>query len=426
MSTPITWKSIIGPSLADASRPLAFAQQALTDAFTGLNKNVQDINVFNKDVFKKEDDAATQEALGKIYRANTVDQFKALNQSGVLDQQTAPNGAQIDMAKVNALRDGRMSTLQDRGVKEIQYNHAMLDEFQADTVRQINTLALKNPVAAQAMLDANPNLRQSYEIAKKIDASAQTKLEREQSATRFGWDKAAEDQNALLRPIQVQEANGKVKKLEDDLRTAAAQRASMDASANASNAQAALAQEHILGAQATRANLEAENTKALTLKRLGASLDGNIYKEGVFKANDTTQLYKEMKDADVGGTGKDAGDKRKKIIERLSELEASGITIKVKDANGKEVPTTVPLPLGLVRAAILGSGDKALSWNEGWADTFEENLRKRMEAISSRTENDKTVPFNQAADDYQNYLSIMKDSANTAPSVQLKTTKKGK
>ena len=158
--------------------------------------------------------------MGKIYQAQTVDQMNALNQSGTLDQGVAANGARIDRAAVNALRDGRVSTLQNQATQAITYKNTMLDDAQANDVRRINTLALTNPAAASAELAKNPDLRKSFEIAKNIDASAQTQVERGRGNTRFEWDGqeqkwkaaaedrnvAAESQRALLRPIELEGA----------------------------------------------------------------------------------------------------------------------------------------------------------------------------------------------------------------------------
>lgn len=417
MAGPITWRTVNGPSLADASRPLEAAQRSFMGAFDGLRGTLNETQAFDRELWKRQDQDATQDALAKIYQAQTVDQMNALNQSGVLDQGVAANGARIDRAAVNALRDGRVSTLQNRDTQAITYKNSMLDDAQANDVRRINTLALTDPAAASAELAKNPDLRKSFEIAKNIDASAQTQVERERAKTRFGFDmndeqrKAAEEaQRALLRPLSLQEAQGKVDNIP-------LQRDQLRAQINSSNASAAASRENVLTSQANRSRIEAEAEKARDLKKLGAALDGNIYKEGVFKDADTVDIAKLMKDTGVGGTGGDAGEKRTKIIDRVNALAKTGIEIKGPD--GK--PVNVPLPLGAVKASILGASNTLLSWNEGYADSFEENLKARMQAVYNRPGADgKPIAANKAVDDYQNFLAIMRGTAEIAPAPSTK------
>lgn len=398
MGTPITWQNINAPSFADASRAMALAQQSITGAFDGLKSTVTDTDAFNKELWKRQDQEATQDALGKIYQAQSVDQFNALNQSGVLDQATAANGARIDRAAINALRDGRVATLQNRDTQAITYRNAMLDDVQANDVRRINTLALTDPKAASAELAKNPDLRKSFEIAKNIDTQANTLEERQRAKDRFGFDQNEEAQKALLRPFAV-------KKAEDDLLNGPAQRAAQAAQANAANEQA-------LTSKANRERIDAEAEKAKSLKKLGVALDGNIYKEGVYKDADTVELAKLLKETGVGGTGSDAGDKRTKIIERVTKLATNGVEIQGPD--GK--PVTVPLPLGAVKASLLGSGNTFWSWNEGYADSFEKNLKERLQAtVVKKDAAGKPMAANQAVDDYQNFLAIMRGSSELAP-----------
>lgn len=398
MGTPITWQNINAPSFADASRAMALAQQSITGAFDGLKTAVTDNEAFNKELWKRQDQEATQQVLGKIYQAKTLDDFNALRQSGALNQTVAANGARIDLAAVNALGDTRPGELQKRAVADIQFRDTMLDDAQAGEVRRINTLALSNPKAASAELAKNPDLRKSFEIAKNIDTQANTLEERQRAKDRFGFDQNEEAQKALLRPFAV-------KKAEDDLLNGPAQRAAQAAQANAANEQA-------LTSKANRERIDAEAEKAKSLKKLGVALDGNIYKEGVYKDADTVELAKLLKETGVGGTGSDAGDKRTKIIERVTKLATNGVEIQGPD--GK--PVTVPLPLGAVKASLLGSGNTFWSWNEGYADSFEKNLKERLQAtVVKKDAAGKPMAANQAVDDYQNFLAIMRGSSELAP-----------
>lgn len=410
MAGPITWRTVNGPSLAEASRPMEYAQRSFDNAFTGLSGVLKQTEATDAANWNQVKENNTQDFLNKLYSAQGAEGFKALQDSGELDRMLAANGAQIDRAAARSAMDSRLSTLQNRDTQAITYKNTMLDDAQANDVRRINTLALTDPAAASAELAKNPDLRKSFEIAKNIDASAQTLVERERAKTRFGFDmndeqrKAAEEaQRQLLRPIALRQADAQV--------------GQTLASTAASRASAAASNESVLTSRANRDRIEAEAEKARDLKKLGAALDGNIYKEGVFKDADTVDLAKLMKDTGVGGTGGDAGEKRTKIIDRVNALAKTGIEIKGPDGR----PTTVPLPLGAVKASILGASNTLLSWNEGYADSFENNLKARMQAVYNKPGADgKPMAANKAVDDYQNFLAIMRGTAEIAPAPSTK------
>jgi hypothetical protein len=409
MAGPITWRTVNGPSLAEASRPLEAAQRSLDTAFTGLGGLIKQQETTDSANWNQIKENNTQDFLNKLYSVQGAEGFKALQDSGELERMIAANGAQIDRAAARSAMDGRLANLQQRDVASITYKNTMLDDAQAGEVRRINTLALTDPAAASAELAKNPDLRKSFEIAKNIDASAQTQVERERAKTRFGFDqneearKAAEEkQRALLRPIAVQQA-------QDNLLNGPAQRA-------ASAAQAAAANEQSLASRARRQREEAEEASAKTLKKLGAALDGNIYKEGVYKDTDSVDIAKLMKDTGAGGDGPGDNDQRRKVLERINKLAQTGIELTQTGPDGKPVKTTVPLPLGAVKAALLGSGDSFLSWNEGYADSFEKNLKTRLQAVYNKPgANGQPTAANRAVDDYQNFLAIMRGTAEVAP-----------
>ena len=390
MAGPITWRTVNGPSLAEASRPLEAAQRSFMGAFDGLRGTLKESEAFDKELWKRQDQEATQDALGKIYQAQTVDQMNALNQSGTLDQGVAANGARIDRAAVNALRDGRVSTLQNQATQAITYKNTMLDDAQANDVRRINTLALTDPTAASAELAKNPDLRKSFEIAKNIDASAQTAVERDRAKQRFGFDISEEQRKAdeeaqrkLLRPIALKEAQDKaaqdallrpiaVKQAQDALLNGPAARAAQAASVAAST-------ESVLTSKANRDRIVAEAEKAREVKRLGVALDGNVYAEGVYKDSNAVDLAKIMKDYSIGGKDEDAGGVRSDITQRLNKLAREGV--KVVGPDGKE--EILPIPLGAVKAALLASTD---SWGpDNFGSSFERELKTRMQGVRPTT-----------------------------------------
>jgi hypothetical protein len=416
MSGPITWRTVNGPSLAEASRPLEAAQRAFDNTFTGLGDALKQWDAGQKDIWKQQDAAATQDVLSQIYRAKTIDEFNALRNSGALDQATAANGAVIDRAAVNALADGRTSILQNRDVQGITYKNTMLDDAQAADVRRIGMLTLTDPKAAEAALAARPDLRAAVQLAQGIDSRSQTLIDRDRATTRFGYEQTEEERKKTeeafkqqQRPLLLALEQGKVDNIP-------LQREQLRAQINSSNASTAASNESVLTSRANRDRIEAEAEKARKLKMLGAALDGNIYKEGVYKDTNSVDIAKLMKDTGAGADGPDDNDQRRKVLERLNKLAQTGIELEQVGLDGKPVKTTVPLPLGAVKAALLSSGDRLLSWNEGYADSFEQNLKARLQASYSRPGADgRPIAANRALDDYQAFQAIMRSGAEIAP-----------
>jgi hypothetical protein len=375
MAGPITWRTVNGPSLAEAGRPMEAAQRSFDSAFTGLGGVLKQQEATDQANWNQVKENNTQNFLNKLYSAQGADGFKALQDSGQLEQMLASNGAQIDRAAARSAMDGRLGTLQQRDAQAITYKNTMLDDAQANDVRRINTLALTDPAAASAELAKNPDLRKSFEIAKNIDASAQTQLERERAKTRFGFDMNAEQRKAAeeafkqqQRPLMLAEAQGKVDNIP-------LQRDQLRAQINSSNASAAASRENVLNSQATRTRLEEEADRGVERQRLAAALEGNMYSEGVYKDSNTVDLAKIMKDYSIGGKDEDAGKVRSDITKRLNKLAREGV--KVVGPDGKS--ETIPIPLGAVKAALLASTD---SWGpDNFGSSFERELKNRMQGV---------------------------------------------
>lgn len=228
MAQPITWQTINAPSFGEANRLMGLAQQSILGAFDGAKTALADSQAFDKELWKRQDQDATQDVLGKIYQAQTVDQMNALNQSGVLDQGVAANGARIDRAAVNALRDGRVDTLQQRDLRGLKYGEDKLLLEQAGVTAEGLALAQKqDPVAFNAWLAANPQNRKLADVLnmnRTVQQSVEDQTFQKNQDTRAG---NAETRAAEEQPL-------KMDGLRSNLLTAESQR-------NAQAAQAALA-----------------------------------------------------------------------------------------------------------------------------------------------------------------------------------------
>ena len=77
MAQPITWQTVTGPSLAEASRPMEAASSSFNDAFSGLDnilKQRQAIETGNWDQTKLNN---TNALLGAVQEPKTPEEFAA-------------------------------------------------------------------------------------------------------------------------------------------------------------------------------------------------------------------------------------------------------------------------------------------------------------------------------------------------------------
>ena len=407
MSGPITWRTVNGPSLAEASRPLAFAQRSIDNAFDGLSGVLRQQESTDQANWNQVRENNTQNFLNRLYSAQGADGFKALQDSGELDRMLAANGAQIDRAAVRSAMDGRLGTLQQRDRQGWEFQNAALDQQEAPVVNQVKGLLAQGNLEGAKPLIAGLSARGQATMLSALDQRERQLVERARGDTEFGWKGAEEAQKQAMRPLALAEAQGKVDNIP-------LQRDQLRAQINSSNASAAASRENVLNSQANRKRAEDEADAARRLKRLGAALDGNIYKEGVYKDSDTVELAKLMKDNSVGGKDEDAASGRARIISRLNEISKNGLPVSTRNPDGSTSTVNVPLPLGAVRAAILSARDP---W--GWSNlesTFEDNLRKAVQSTVSKPGADgRPVAANRAVDDYQNFLAIMRGTAEVAP-----------
>lgn len=258
----ITWKSMAAPNLAEAARPLLFAQQALANAFETAQGAIKDNTAFNEKLWKRQDTEATQDVVSKLLRAQTVNEFNALNQSGVLDQRVAPNGARVDMSAINPLRDGRLSTLQQRELQGLKFGEekAVLEQAPA-TAEGMAIAQRQDPVAFAAWLEANPQNRKMSDVLglnRTVQQSVEDQGFQKNQDTRAG---TAEERAAALHPLTL------------DQTRAATEAARTNAKANLAQANASAANTQLAGQERLERRLTDVTTKIadLTEKNIPAS-----------------------------------------------------------------------------------------------------------------------------------------------------------
>ena len=182
MDGPITWRNVTGPSLAEASRPLDSAARLFLGGMDSFNNVLQKQEVVDKANWQQQKENNTNEFLNQVYAAHGPEGFKALQDSGQLQQMIAGFGAQIDQAKAREVMDTRMGTLQKKEQDSWAYQNAALDHQEAPAVDEAKGLI------AQGKLDeANPKIaalstRAQAQLYNSVDAKSQELLQRKWAA----------------------------------------------------------------------------------------------------------------------------------------------------------------------------------------------------------------------------------------------------
>lgn len=418
MAGPITWRTVNGPSLAEASRPLAFAERSFDNAFDGLKDVVKQTEATDAANWNQIKENNTQNFLNKLYSAQGAEGFKALQDSGELDRMLAANGAQIDRAAARSAMDGRLSTLQQRDRQAWEFANAALDQKEAPVVDQVKGLLAQGNLAGAKPLIAGLSARGQANMLGALDARERQLVERTKADKEFNWKEEKAAQDARLYPLAFAKAQGEVDNIP-------LQQAQLRAQTNSLNQAAAASRENVLNSQAARTRADEEAARAVERQRLATALEGNMYKEGVYKDSDTVDLAKIMKDYAIGGKDEDAGTVRSDITRRLNKLAREGV--KVTGPDGKQ--ETLPIPLGAVKAALLASTD---SWGpDNFGSSFERELKARMlgvqpssapAALRSNPRLRLPAPAgnsggadNQALNDWLAFKNITSSSAEIAP-----------
>jgi hypothetical protein len=410
----ITWRNVNGPSLAEASRPLAFAQYSIDNAFDGLKGVLKQQEATDQANWNQVKENNTQNFLNRLYSAQGAEGFKALQDSGELDRMLAANGAQIDRAAVRSAMDGRLGTLQQRDRQGWEFQNAALDQQEAPVVNRVKGLLAQGNLEGAKPLIAGLSARGQANMLTALDQRERQLVERSRGDLEFGWKGADEAQKQTLRPLAVQKAQAEVNNIpleQERLRLTTAG-----------------ARENLLASQAARTQREQEVKNAAERQRLATALEGNMYAEGVYKDSNTVDLAKIMKDFSIGGKDEDAGKVRSDITKRLNKMAREGITVVGSD--GK--PEVLPIPLGAVKAALLASTD---SWGpDNFGSSFERELRTRLQSVTEKRPNNvlnappvmdplgittgsRQAPGaqNNALDDWLAFQNIARSSAEVTP-----------
>ena len=201
MVQPITWQTVNGPSLAEASRPMEAASRSFNEAFGGLDnvlKQRQAIETGNWDQTKLNN---TNALLGAVQEAKTPEEFAS--REAVLRQQLAGYGAQVDPVAVRAAMDGRMATLQQRAVAGMDYQNKVTDNREAPIRDSIASLTSQGRFPeAKALLEQH-TLRNEAALYDANRQGERRVLTEKQADTTFGNNQESFGQTKKLWPGQV-------------------------------------------------------------------------------------------------------------------------------------------------------------------------------------------------------------------------------
>ena len=210
MGAPITWRSIMGQSLADASRPLEAATRTFNAGFENLRDVLRGAQATQDTNAKQVVTNNTNDALNQIYGFQSAEDFNKAQTSGLF-QQLMGQGAQIDQTAVRNALDGRLAILQQRDKQGWEYSNAAQDQREAPIKDQILAAANSGDMlTANILRTGNPNLRNQAVLEKALHDAQRQIVTEGQADTRFKWNQAEEDQKARLRPLEVKKTEAEL------------------------------------------------------------------------------------------------------------------------------------------------------------------------------------------------------------------------
>ena len=143
MADPITWRSVMGPSLADAARPMESAASLFNAAFDPLQTVLKGREATELGNFKQMKENNTNTFLNQLYATKTPEEMAALQSSGKLQAMLDNFGAQIDQAKAREAMDTRLGTLQSQTENTIKYNDAVRNDKDAPIMGEARARILR-------------------------------------------------------------------------------------------------------------------------------------------------------------------------------------------------------------------------------------------------------------------------------------------
>lgn len=205
MGSPITWRNVNGPSLAEASRPMEVAQRTISGAFDGFKdiiKGVENTDAANWQTTKANN---TDEFLTQARsRFNTPEEWSAAIADGTVDNMRKQYGAQINQEATRNFMENQLGNLQGKATTNINFANAQRNEQAAPIRNQfMQRLYSGDTAGAEQLLKANPELRLG-DLQKNVLDFNQNKTAQEQQAIKFGFEQARAERDAQMFPLELQ------------------------------------------------------------------------------------------------------------------------------------------------------------------------------------------------------------------------------
>jgi len=182
MNGPITWRTVSGPSLADASRPLDSAQRMITSGFGAFDDALKQQSAIDEQNFKVQKENNTNAFLNRLYQAQGAEGMQALQDSGELQKMLSGFGAQVDQTAARTALDTRLGTLQKRDQEGWAYQNAALDQKEAPVVDQAKGLIAQGKIEEAGPVISSLSTRNQAQLYNSADAKTQELLERKWKA----------------------------------------------------------------------------------------------------------------------------------------------------------------------------------------------------------------------------------------------------
>ncbi len=364
MGTAITWRNVDAPDTRGALLGMAAAGQSINTGFDKLGEVLKQREQQAEQNWNQQKTNNTQAFLDEIGKYRTPEEYQAALASGQLDQLRQGFGAQIDAPTTRAAEEARLPFLQQRVTTANAFNASQDAEIDRPILDQIAAANANNDPILAAALTAE--LRRGKGAAmQSIDARQQTLVDRERTATKFGWEGNEEARKAAEAPVHLNVLRAQIN------------------SANANADQSRASAEH------TRAQAAAEGAGGA--KQIEAAYQkakaNSVFSKGDLSTSEGQDNFldhlKKYADPDEIPT----------IQGEIGQLMREGVVVTDEKTGKSE---RIPIPTSMAIEAVMSMGSGGLTGH--WGNRVSKRLKENV--ITNR---DKIIADSGALAQFDNY-----------------------
>ncbi len=346
----ITWRNVVGPSVADAARPFELARQGLNESFNQLGQLITQRQ-------EQQQTAAKEGFLDMLYKAATPEELEAMQRSGQLNEAMAALDPRV-RAQVRGQADARLAALRDAATKGFAYQDTVEDRNTRDARAAAEAAILRGDPGAAEAIKALPTRFQAPLLTAQ-DARGEVLLNRDRDATRFAREGEKHESDMAYAA--------------DRLKTAAAQRGMYAAQAGQAGASTALARLQMEQARNAAQSEEKERERAMVRTQLVG--DNSFYKGFTTPEKNIEAVTK------IFGERKLNPDQE----DNLRTAAGKALYYTYKDSKGNSLKLPVPLSI-LETAAQTASIGNGWLWNND--NTVSKNFTDTVNRLMKQHEPD--------------------------------------